>query len=136
MDNLRKFVSVSLALSLCAGSAFAARLANTNGVDTTDLTSPGGSIVGSATHNSYPVAKLFDNDVSSAGYWQATYALGNMYVVYTFATPTVVDAYRLVNSTVAIRAPRCFRLRGSNDFDGSNYAAATWVDRDEEFETG
>ena len=127
---------VSFFFLLAAGTAQAARLADATGVDTTDLTSPGGSIVGSATHASFPTAKLFDDDVSSAGYWQATYALGNMYAVYTFATPTVVDAYRLVNSTVAIRSPRCFRLRGSNDFDGSNYATATWVDLDEEFETG
>ena len=55
---------VSFFFLLAAGTAQAARLADATGVDTTDLTSPGGSIVGSATHASFPTAKLFDDDVS------------------------------------------------------------------------
>ena len=123
--------SVSLALLLCASSAFAARLANTNGVDTTDLTAPGGTFMSSATHNSYPAARLFDDNASSV--WWAKYAAGNMYAVYTFASPTVIDAFMLKGGD-ALYCPRGFRLRGSNDFDGSNYAAATWTDLDEEYE--
>ncbi len=135
-----RIVPVAISVLLAAGAARAARLQSATGIDTTDLAT-GGTVTGSVCAAAYPVTSLFDDDVSnSAGRWLATYSAGNMYAVYTFAAPTVVDAYKLMNSAVSstaetTRPPKAFRLRGSNDFDGTNYDTATWVDFDEEYET-
>ncbi len=104
---------------------------------TTNGSRPSGSVVSSSDYSStykadhYNGTKAFDGTSSDETSRWLPQVADNMWVVYTFDVPTVVDSIRILlpdpkystASSTASRAPKAWKFQGSND-------KSTWADLD------
>ena len=127
---MKKLAFAAAIAALFAGAAVAGRITDTTGLNLLDLTQPGGNVTGSATYSTFTVEHLFDDVLDvQAGRWLATWnAASGVYIAYTFDEETEVDGYSFLDGGMISpnRAPKTFQIRGSNDYNGKNFATATW----------
>ena len=127
---MKKLAFAAAVAALFAGTASAGRITDTTGLNLLDLTHPGGNVTGSATYSTFTVEHLFDDVLDvAAGRWLANWnSASGVYIVYTFDEETEVDGYSFLDGGMISpnRAPKTFQIRGSNDYNGKNFATATW----------
>jgi hypothetical protein len=123
MKLQKLFMIILVAIIATAQSVFAAATEKLPTAVRVDTTSAYGAVSSaSATHNSYPASKAFDKNKSDTnGRWLSVIG-DNMYLVYEFKEPTLVNALTVVaghdnkggwNSTG--RAPKSWTFEGSNN---------------------
>ena len=102
---------------ICSGSAL-------YGENLIDLPAPGyGTVTGSSSHNLYPPANSFDDDITpgvAMGRWLPLQSnLPDVYLHYQFPAGTThrATSYRLMSGhyNPSKRSPKSFTLQGSND---------------------
>lgn len=114
---------ILVAIIATSQSIFAAAVEKLPTAVRVDTTSAYGAVSSaSATHDSYPASRAFDKNKSdSNGRWLSVIG-DNMYLVYAFKEPTLVNALTVVAGhdnkggyNSAGRAPKSWTFEGSND---------------------
>lgn len=123
MKLQKLFMVILVAIIATTQSVFAAATEKLPTAVRVDTTSAYGAVSSaSATHNSYPASKAFDKNKSDTnGRWLSVIG-ANMYLVYEFKEPTLVNGLTVVAGhdnkggyNSAGRAPKSWTFEGSND---------------------
>lgn len=123
MKLQKLFMIILVAIIATSQSIFAAAVEKLPTAVRVDTTSAYGAVSSaSATHDSYPASRAFDKNKSdSNGRWLSVIG-DNMYLVYAFKEPTLVNALTVVAGhdnkggyNSAGRAPKSWTFEGSND---------------------
>jgi hypothetical protein len=92
----------------------------------TSETAPSGNVYKSSQSGGNNAWQCFDKNIAT--YWESLASSLPTWIAYKFTSAKILSRYTVTVRSVAARAPKTFKLQGSND--STNGADGTWEDLD------